>query len=49
MIEALQLINEQSGPKPNLVAKILATQFGSFLWGNALFKKHVQYESNNIM
>ena len=43
MVGMLQLINEQSGTKPNL-----ATQFGSFFCDiyNAL-KKHVQYESNN--
>ena len=37
---------EQSGRRPNLVAKILATKFGVFfnMW---YFQKYVQYESND--
>ena len=33
----------QSGTKPNLVAKIVATKFGSFLLYILCFEKYVQY------
>ena len=41
--------NKQSGTKPNLIAKIWATNFGAFLWYMQCFKKYVQYGSNNIV
>ena len=37
----------QSGTKPNLEAKILATNWVSFLLYIWCFKKYVQYESND--
>ena len=39
----------QSGAKPNLVAKILATKLGVFFCYiyNSCFQKYVQYESND--
>ena len=39
----------QSGTKPNLVAKILAAKFGVFLWYIECFEKYVQYESYNYV
>ena len=39
--------NEQSGTKPNFVAKILATKCGVFLLYISSLKKYVQYESND--
>ena len=38
---------EQSGTKPNLLAKILATKFVLFFLLHECFQKYVQYESND--
>ena len=40
-------LSNQSGTKPNLVAKILATKFGVFFVIHVMFSKYVQYESND--
>ena len=40
-------MGNQFGTKPNLVAKILATKFGVFFVIYTMFKKYVQYESND--
>ena len=41
------MVADQSGTKPNLVAKILAIKFDVFLLYILCFKKYVQYESND--
>ena len=43
--DELKDYTNQSGTKPNLVVKILATKFGVFLLYR--FQKYVQYESND--
>ena len=45
--ENLCILIKQSGIKPNLVAKILATNFGVFFIIYVIFQKYIQCASNN--